>query len=283
MTSNSSPFKAVALDLDGTLLNTQHQMSPENISVLKALHHQGVKVIIASGRSTSTLLTACKALDFPFSFVSYNGSYLVEKEEGEWQPRLSIHINPNDVEKIIDLADQYGLFLNLYTDDGLVGYQKEGHYTRSEFYIQQTQSDYLEFTQDRTRLPKEGVIKLLAITSIEKRDFYFQKLEGTLKKSCHIFKSNPEYIEFTSLGVTKATGLKKWCEIHQTSIQQVVAMGDAENDLEMLRAVGKGIAVKNASPGLKKDFKTISDWTNNEFAVLRELNRLFSLGIKEPV
>jgi hydroxymethylpyrimidine pyrophosphatase-like HAD family hydrolase len=92
-----------------------------------------------------------------------------------------------------------------------------------------------------------------------------------------VLKSNPEYLEFVELGTSKGAALAFRLRRNGLSPMDLLAFGDAENDLEMLRMAGLGIAMANATPGLKAEFGRLSRWTHAEDGVAREPSALYSL------
>lgn len=273
--TNSLP-RALALDLDGTLLNSDGQLSAENQLALKKLKEKGVEIILASGRMTPTILPFCHQLNFPLTVISYNGSKLLSYlPNSPAQVHISHHLSSEAIQEILNLCQNWGYFANIYENEDLYGYHVHEDYSFKEFYANQTGSIYKLTTNQLKELPTSNITKILIISPTGQRDAIYRQVSSTLKIPVQIIKSQPEYVEFTRLGVTKAKTLGEFLASKNIPSQECMAMGDAENDLEMLNYVGYGIAVKNASSGLKEKFQKISLYTNNENAVAQEILNYF--------
>jgi Cof subfamily protein (haloacid dehalogenase superfamily) len=277
MADSTKSIKAVALDLDGTLLDSEHKLSEKNREILRKIANQGIKIIIASGRMSETILPVCRELEIPCSIIAYNGAKLFDFQDGKIATLNSVTISDETIKEVYLMCREKGIFLNVYAHNKLYGYHPQGDIQFGDFYAAQTGSKYVFCTQEIEKLPQEDITKLLTVTPHEQRESLFDELFSDFSRHCTLAKSQPEYLEFIPRGVTKATALKKWCELKKISPSHVFAMGDAENDLEMLQSAGQAVATANATPGLKKLFPNISEWTNDEDAVCRELERILEL------
>jgi hydroxymethylpyrimidine pyrophosphatase-like HAD family hydrolase len=112
------------------------------------------------------------------------------------------------------------------------------------------------------------------ITSPEDREPLYRDCVARFALAGSIVKSNPEYLEFMDKGITKGSALRLWMNGQGMHPSEVMAFGDAENDLEMLQGVGHGIAVSNASAGLKAAHSRISNFSNDDDVIVRELEKL---------
>lgn len=273
----SLPYRAIALDLDGTLLDPSGAISVAAAEAIKKLMSRNIRVIVASGRMTARVIPFIRELGLPLDLVSYNGAELREYRVGDWVPIHSRIISNRTRKAVFGLCHDHGHFLNVYAGGKLHGYHPSGDYRHSAFYQAQTLAEYAEKVDRLEALPQEGILKLLVIETPENRDRLFREWEPDLRTHCQVLKSNPEYLEFVDLGTSKATALAFWLEKNGIAPTELVAFGDAENDLEMLRLAGLGIAMANSSQGLKAEYTRLSPWTNAEDGVARELARIFSL------
>lgn len=272
MIAKQQPIRAVALDLDGTLLGNDHKLSATNAEALHKAYRAGIHVIISSGRMTPTILPFCKQIGLPCTIVSYNGARLSHFEPTNKVSIVFDYGLPAEIaSEIYQLCSQWKVLLNIYVNDELWAFQQDGDYTLADFYQHQTSSVYVQKISDLKLLPTQHVTKLLAIVDKNVRDTIYQNFFVEIGQKCQVIKSQPEYIEFTRQGVTKALALGEFFAKQGWDPKTCMAMGDAENDLEMLTWAGHGIAVANASEGLKKHFSNHSAYTNEEFAVAKEI------------
>jgi Cof subfamily protein (haloacid dehalogenase superfamily) len=269
----------LALDLDGTLLDAQGQISPNTKSILSLLSYRGLNIILASGRMTARVIPSATALEIPLSLITYNGAETLVGQNLTWTSLATRAISNRTRDAVFELCLKEGLFLNVYSEGKLHGYQRDRVFTSSKIYQTQTGAEYAGLHDQLAALPQRGINKLLVVETPENRDRYFDMWFPRLSSHCSLVKSNPEYLEFMDIGVSKGSTLKSWLANKQLSEKNLIAFGDAENDLEMLTLAGLGIAMGNASPGLKEKFPRISAWTNAEEGVARELAKLFNLSL----
>lgn len=271
------PFRALALDMDGTLLDPAGRISPGTASALRALSDRGLRILLASGRMTARIIPFIRELGLPMDLVAYNGAEVREWRGGEWIAVRSRTISDRTRDAVFALARDRGLFLNVYADGKLHGYHAAGDYSHSAFYETQTLAAYAGKVDRLELLPQSGILKLLVVDSPEGRDRLYGECQPRMAGHCQVMKSNPEYLEFVDVGISKGSALAWWLERNGIGAGELLAFGDAENDLEMLRLAGLGIAMANATPGLKADWPRCSPWTHAEDGVARELARLFPL------
>jgi HAD superfamily hydrolase (TIGR01484 family) len=175
------------------------------------------------------------------------------------------------IKDVIALCIKHFYFLNIYANDELHGFHVKGDYTFSQLYSNQTGAHYTQKIQHSANIPQDNINKLLIITAAQERDAIFDKVEPLYNSRANVFKSQPEYIEFTRQGVSKAHALGLWCDNKGIAPAEILAFGDAENDLEMLNFCGKGIIGTNATQGLKARFPNVSKWSNDQAMVAKEL------------
>lgn len=268
-------LKAVALDLDGTLLNPKGEISPETLAYLKNRQAQGLQIILASGRMTPRIQPFAELIGPPITVIAYNGARVLHWNATRiWQRHLALDVTPEIRRAVLELCESEKLFLNMYSQDRLMAYHPGGDYSGARFYASQTGATYEGYFSEKAATPSEGLAKLLIITTPERRELLFDQVYARFAGMSSVLKSNPEYLEFMPLNVTKGTALEHWLKLQGIAPEQVAAFGDAENDLEMLRLVGHGIAVANASPGLKRDYARVSAYAHDDNVIARELSAL---------
>lgn len=263
--------------MDGTLLDPDGRVSPASAAAIKALAARGVRVILASGRMTARVAPFIRELGLPLDLIAYNGAEVCAHGPDGWTPILSRTLSVPARDAVFDLCRRHGRFLNVYAGGKLHGYHAAGDFRHSRHYETQTLAVYASKVDRLEALPQEAILKLLVIDTPENRDRLHRDWEPLVGGHCELLKSNPEYLEFVAPGTTKASALAFWLERHGLAPEELVALGDAENDLEMLRLAGLGIAMANATPGLRAAFPRLSPWSHAEDGVARELARIFSL------
>lgn len=277
------PYRALALDLDGTLLDADGILTDATASFLRNLHARGLRIILASGRMTARVLPIARQLGVPVDLVTYNGTEVLSHGPMGWSTLSSRGISSRTRDAVFDLSSRHSVFLNVYAEDKLYGYHPQGEFSWSKHYEASSGAVYAGKHARLSDLPMEGIRKLLVISTPADRDHLHDTWSPQLSEHCALTKSNPEYLEFLGMGVSKGSGLRIWLDHHGLAASELLAFGDAENDLEMLRLAGLGIAMANATPGLRADYSRssgrFSSWTNAQAGVVRELAGIFGLPL----
>lgn len=277
------PYRALALDLDGTLLDEEGRLGESTASLLRALSSRGLRIVVATGRMTARALPFVEQLGIPVDLVTYNGSEVLAHGPSGWTVLSSQVLSARTRDEVYALSRAHAVFLNIYSQGALHGYQAQGDFTWSRHYGRNTGAAYAGKHASIPDLPTEGIHKLLVIATPEERDRLYDAWHPLLSGHCALTKSNPEYLEMLGKGVSKGAGLGVWLACNRIAASELLAFGDAENDLEMLRLAGMGIAMANATPGLRAEHARTSGrfsrWTNAQSGVARELADLFGLPV----
>ena len=218
-------WRLVALDLDGTLLDQEGNISRENQKWIKIAQQSGLEVTIATGRPLRLAKAYLDLLDIKVPFVVANGS---EVWAGPQQLLERHLLDAKDVDYVLQIALQYGTdFWSSVVDH--------------VFPPGCVPDDVNEYQWLKVGLKSEDP---LIIRNIWERLHAYGKLE--------VSSSDPSNIEVNPLGITKATGLKRVCQYMEIDSSQVVTIGDGLNDIAMMQWSGLGIAMENAQKEVKE-------------------------------
>lgn len=260
-------YQLISLDMDGTLLNSKLQISDENIRAIHnaVLHHKNV--VIATGRSLSEMNPYMQNLKDVRYFVLESGAVVYDKlkEKIIYQKFFSAE----DVRKIVETADKQDIMPQYFSDGYSYTFlEKMLHmdkYNMAKF--QQFYLDHVERITDFDQFIKNKIHRM------EKIIFYHQSLHEVeecyqLLKDIHVEKPMVGIsIEMSPAGVNKATGLRFLCQKLNLDMKNVIAVGDSDNDIEILKSVGLAIGVKNANEHVKHVCDvTVSNNDNNGVA-----------------
>lgn len=249
-------IKLIALDMDGTtLLDDFKSISRRNQEAIEAAIEKGIAVVPATGRNRALIpeaITAIQGIDY---LVSSNGAIVNDLKSGEMIS--ANYIGAGMIEKLIAVFAKKRTFYGInYQGEN---YIEKGSFDRLEDRDQfdsghidlvKSESIHVDSLSDFALAHKSSIekIEILFLTDHQRR-LYWQKFSNY--KGLSLTAPIPDFIEVTHQKSNKAEGLRALCQHLKINPQQVMAIGDSDNDQEMFKFVGLPIAVENATAELK--------------------------------
>jgi Cof subfamily protein (haloacid dehalogenase superfamily) len=267
-------YKMIVLDLDGTTLTSDYKVSDtlrNCISQLKKKLH----VYIATGRSVSDSIAYFNILDFNNELIANNGSFVYKPTTGETfinspmgnalEVLTYLFYNKEwfHIDNIVVSAREKTFLLN-----------KKNHYLHSIIVNPSLPYYYIDSC---SFLQLENVHRI--IISIDSA--YLNQLTSILKSLfpymlvCHWHKRN-DIIDISIKHIDKWTAILNIAESHGIVADEIVAIGDSDNDLSMLSSAGLGICMLNGTNSAKEAADLITDYDNNQDGVFKILTKIFS-------
>lgn len=259
----------IAIDLDGTTLNSQKKISARTKNVIQRVASEGHVVVIATGRSSHDSYAYWKELGLSTPIINLNGS-------------------------LVHHFDRQGSFLEQHSIDGKLvrAIIADAENFQLKNVMIEVQNDYYLKHEDEMKQLFGAKRSPKGVGPIEKQDWseatsFLLKSHPALGKELlshiqtfygdsvmsRLWSGPTSIIEVMKRGVSKATGLQKISEIYQIPQERVIAFGDAENDLEMLVWSGYGVAMGNAIEDLKKISDAVTA-SNDQDGIAIVLDRL---------
>ena len=257
--SDSRKIKMVATDIDGTILNWDFGgFTPEVKECVKNLCASGVKVVLVTGRMhrATTFLADDLGLDTPI--VSYQGGLIKEnKKDGRVFYRKDL--DTEHAKEIIKWAKDNNVHINLYMDDVLYVEKDD------DIIKQYTDARYIDYTVcPFDSLEIKNVNKILAIKYGD-ADTVTGWVDYLSKKypELYIVKSTPYFCEISNKDARKSCAVEYLCGQWGIKKDEVLTIGDQNNDIELLKSGGIKVAMGNATPELKECADYITDTVDN--------------------
>lgn len=255
-------YKIMALDMDGTLLNQNKVVTERTKEALEKAREYGVKVVLASGRPLDGLkryLEELNLVDNDEYVLSYNGCLVQETKSGKiiYEKGLT----GKDLHRLYDLSSSLGVNIHAFAPNkgGLIT-PKHSKYTQLEADINQIDiniCDFSEIAED------ENIVKIMWIDEPEILDKAIKAIPKELYEEYFIVKSTPYFLEIFNKDSGKGAALKALAKHINAKAEEVIAVGDAGNDLDMIEYAGLGVAMGNATDAVKEIAQFITA-TNNE-------------------
>ncbi|AGM26323.1 putative HAD superfamily hydrolase [Spiroplasma syrphidicola EA-1] len=275
-------IKLVAVDLDGTSLNSQGLLSSRTVNTFQKLNQLGIKLVIASGRplyQINHLVEKVGLKDENDYSIGLNGAVVGNNFNGE--VLYEDHLPSNFIGQLCTEAQELGIstiimfenqqstfnFLQIYCqnfNDGVTA-----HYF-ANFKSKSSQEVVLNKYKGETNL-KIG--KLFMAGSIATIATIVSNWQDRLEIS-HEVKIDHAIVEITKKGTNKAWGLKQLCQLSNIKPSEVMAFGNEQNDVEMLKWAGVGVAMANAGNHIKQHANTTC-LSNDEDGVAEALEKYF--------
>ena len=263
-------YKLIALDMDGTLLDEEGQISTRNRQAIAAARAQGVKVVLASGRPVAGLMPYLQSLGITGSdeyVLSYNGSLV--QSVGSGQVLASRLLTGADASALAQTASELRVNVHAFSHrQGLIT-PRNSRYTELERSLNGVSLTELDFA---TLPVEEPILKVMMVDEPPRLAEAIARLPAELHQRYTVVQSTPFFLEFLHPESNKGSGVAALADHLGLAREQIICVGDAGNDLHMLHYAGLGVAMGNASAEIKAqaDFVTLS---NEEDGVAHVIER----------
>lgn len=253
------PYRAIALDLDGTLTNHDKVVTPVTRQTLMKTQQDGAHIILASGRPTYGIAPIAECLEignYGGYVLSYNGGKIVD-----WKNKDEIYSNflPDNVLPILYsyAKDQHHALLG-YAGEEIITEMPDDQYAKEESRINKMQIRKVDNLL--TALPPHPT-KLLMTGDPAQMLKAEEDLANLVGNKMDVFRSAPFFIELVPKGIDKAQSLLRLLDKINLTPNDMIAFGDGYNDLSMLKLAGIGVAMANAVPEVRAeaDYVTLSN------------------------
>ncbi len=273
-------IKLIASDLDGTLLSPDHlTVSPRTVKALREAHEKGIKIAIATGRTLSMIYDVIDQLPFADYVIYSNGAAAYDLKNA----RL-IYSQPLPQEitaDIVDYLEGFEVYYEVYSGGKQFNQPDKQGFFKTLNLPQEFLDDYIKklyFTEHLADFAKQNVCEKVNV-------YYFGnpalgEIKRHFEQDERVFFTSPVEgdIEITLKGVDKARAIDAICKELGITQAQVMAFGDADNDLGMLKAAGFGFAMENGDEICRREARFLAR-SNAEDGVARAVER-YALGKK---
>lgn len=275
-------FKAVCLDLDGTLLDDDKKISDRCFLLLDNLIENGIEVIIATGRHFYMVSDFLRPLKRDIMVCANNGAMSRFKESNKL---VNVeYVSNSKFLEIYNKALECGMNPYIYVDSFVDGYHlaiKDGQPKKSHFeeniVDKKIAVDSVRYFSQIDVKSLETVLCIAFLDQKERIDEFYEyfKDEEDLVKNMYFVPNGKKVLEFQSKKADKWIAITNYLKSKNISLSEVVSFGDEFNDKSMVKNSGMGFAMKNGIEELKSLTNNITEFTNNEDGVYFELKKIF--------
>jgi len=249
-------IKLIATDIDGTILKHNYEFSQKVKDCICKLMQDGIKVVLVTGRMYSATHHITKELGLDTPVITYQGGLVKYNEETLYER----HLDSECAKEILKWAKENDIHVNLYLNDELY-VEKDSPTIRR--YIKQGISKFKIKSFDKVKLEKINKMLLIDFEDENKVTMWKEYL-AVKYPDLAIVKSTPHFCEIGHSESTKGHALKFLYNHWNIKKEEVLAIGDQNNDIELLSAGGVKVAMGNATEELKAVADYVTDTINND-------------------
>lgn len=278
-------YKLITIDLDGTLLNKYGEVTEFTKKIIKQITAKGILVVLASGRISESVLSIAKEIGANKYYISGNGSILYDMQKDKIL--YENYLNKEKVLEIIELCEKNSIYYNIYTENSVIAkslnynvafynYEnsKKSNDKKTDINIVENVYDYIK---------KLNTNKFLKITICDESKSVFSSILRKIKGISNIdvlevshmsqkkIKAGTKevdvgyyYTEVSSKNVDKWYAIQEIMKIENIKTEEVISLGDNNNDIVMIKNAGLGIAMGHSNNQVKEVADFITDTNEND-------------------
>lgn len=258
-------IKLIATDMDGTLLNSKGELSPEFYKVFEQLKQKGILFAVASGRQYFTLLDNFQQIKDEILFIAENGTYVAYKEK-----ELAVHaLNREVAHKLIKKGRSLGkdVFIILATSQGAFVESQE------ERFLHEVKKYYVKHRGVEDLLQVEGDVLKVTLCDFRGAESHSYKAYKEWDDQVQMSVAGDIWLDIMPKGINKGRAIKDIQDKLGITYEQTMVFGDYLNDLEMFDNAYHSYAMANAHPLLKERARYITK-SNDENGVIDKIKEI---------
>lgn len=272
--SDNQRIRLVAMDMDDTLLRNDWTISERTVQAIREAQKQGVYVTISTGRMPTSVRPYAQQLGLNVPVITYNGAMV---QEALSQKVLFRQVIPAETaQDIVQWLLPQGVYFQIYLQDRLLAEK------RSQWSEQYERAARVQIEETNLReqlaLEKEGAEKIVLFGDPEELLVWERRIQQRYDGKVRMTQSKAYFLELIHPTVNKGAALASLAQRLEVRQEEVMAVGDSLNDLEMIRYAGIGVAMGNARRELKEAANVVTV-TNQEDGVAQVIEK-YVLGRK---
>jgi len=266
-------IKLIAIDMDGTLLNSKKELLDETKQYFKNFHNKNTEtlLVLCTGRPETGIRPYLKDLGYleeNHYIISQNGANIYESQTGK--RLMDAFVDSAAIQKWIELGKKHGI--------SVMGAGVDYYYSFDEDPTEWMEFDVKLVSGKLKRIPtKESLntdfYKILLMGDEEQLNEFETFIPQEWRDEFYVVRSQKYLVEVLTKGVNKAFGLEELAQKLNIEPSEIAAIGDAANDIEMLEYAGLAIAMGNGSEEVKAISDIVTD-TNENNGVIKAINKL---------
>lgn len=269
-------YKMVCIDMDGTLLNSKKSISLENRKALKEAYERGVHIIICTGRNPKNAIYSSELLGVKCAVIANNGAWVIGEDKKSIIIKDSLSFTK--CLNIMELCKRYGVVPSFHSKDRVYWPSKFRKalcnliLNKSVPKEHRVQNIYVKGREEWINIFKRNSIGKCIIIDLNPKKLKAIKKELLNLKKYEVFNSGKYALEINNYGVTKGRAVKLLARKYNIKREEIICIGDNENDLSMIEYAGLGVSMGNAIEKVKKKADYVTD-SNDKNGVAKVIHK----------
>lgn len=260
-------YKLICIDMDGTLLNDKKTISERNLRAIRLANKKGVKIAVCTGRIFASADFFSNLLGVKSPVIAANGAYIREKDRDEVVYNVALGVEK--CKKMLAVFKKYDIYPHFYTKDMIF---TENLTYSTAFYagvnktLSKDKQIKVVLVKDWNEVFKKYETEIFKGIGVDKDVEKIRKAKISLRdmNDFEVVSSHFDNFEVTNKGVSKGNAVKILADYYGINREQVICIGDSENDLSMIKFAGLGVVMENGDELVKEAAKYITDTNNND-------------------
>ena len=252
-------YKAVFSDIDGTLLNTSHQIPEKTREKIMDMRRHGIPFVLVSARMPKGMTAIRDELGSRSPMICYSGALVVD-EDGS--PIYSVALKDGEAREICEVIPEItpDVSVNVYSNDRWMAEDLEEYWVDQEMKITGVRAEEVSFQDEEVM---REVHKILCMGPADSITVLEKKLQERFP-DIRIYKSKDTYLEIMSMKASKSDAVHMLEHVFGVTREEIIAFGDGHNDIDMIQYAGLGVAMGNASDEVKQAADYVTDINDRE-------------------
>ena len=268
-------YKLLCTDMDGTLLNDKKEISERNLNAIKEAHERGVKVVVCTGRMFASADFYSDLLGVKTPVIASNGAIIREKDRNEIIYRALL--GKENSLKVLNTCKKYGILPNFHTPNTI--FTEEINYSSASYVkfnevLPEGKKITITLVKDWEETFNKHENEILKCIAVDKDGDKIERAKGELceQSSLEVVSSFENNFEAMNRGVSKGRAVEILAQYYNIAKEEIICIGDNENDISMIEYAGLGVAMANGEECAKKAAKYIAD-SNNDDGVAKVIEK----------
>ncbi|MBK8020693.1 MAG: HAD family phosphatase [Chloroflexi bacterium] len=270
-------IEMVVIDIDGTLLNSESKLTPRVETAVKTAAAQGVKIVVATGKTRNSMRSLLERLGVATAGIYVQGTVL---HEGDGSITHQVTLPDTVARQVITFAEERGFIVSIYSGSRILLRAAAPEFQARMRHYHEVEMEIVGPLQNQ--IGRTPINKIIAVGDPKAVTSLRWQLNLQIGATARVLQAGvPTMLEVLPIGVSKGSALKRLSSDLRVRPEHIMAIGDAENDIEMLPYAGLGVAMGHAEDRVKSAAKHVVA-SNDQDGVAEALERWVIVKPPEP-